>query len=829
MQYSNTTMGYATANLDEAARFLRRLDPAATMFEFRTFDDNKARKDPSLTRAFYGTLAQRAPELERLNKKGAGVFVVINETDGKGRETENITRARSLFTDLDGAPLETVRAAAIKPHMIVESSPGKWHPYWRVADMPLEDFTPTQEALIERFGGDPKVKALAHVMRLPGFFHRKGEPFLVRIIETHDAPPYPAKYFAKKPPRERVRRADDDVEVNPDKAIAALNAATNDDVEEDTWFKTMAAAFIAAGDDKREQERVYKAFVRWSERSGKHNEKRTRQRWRAFVRKPPRDIRPGTLYQHADDTAPSWRAAYRQAEQDAAHASIARGAARANSAEAANAADADDTAAAEPNAAKTEKPKQRVLDPADPIQSARALMAELYTDLDGRRKLHRHRGAFWSWVGSHFREADDEAIRSACWTFLEQSSRWERPKNGPPRLVPFKPNRARVGDAVDALSAVSQLDKYVDPPAWLTSSNMPPPNEFFACANGLLHLPTGDMYPPTPDYFNVSASDVVFDPDAPPPTQWLGFLDQVFEGDKEAKDLLQDWFGYDLSPDTSLQKILLMVGPKRSGKGTIARIKAALLGRASVCGPTMSSLSDTFGLEPLITKPLAIISDARIGARTDKSAIVERLLSISGEDTLSVPRKHKQAWEGTLPTRIAILTNELPSLSDGSGALAGRFVILIMTKSFFGKEDRALTNKLKTELAGILNWSIAGYRRLRQRGYLVQPQSSYQAADNIEVLAAPVKAFVRDCCEVGPGLEQRLDDLWNSWRLWSDDEGRPDAGSKNWFARNLQSAVPGLTAHRPKVGNEQVQVYVGIKLRSPPSGFTEHGLGVRRR
>jgi len=34
---------------------------------------------------------------------------------------------------------------------------------------------------------------------------------------------------------------------------------------------------------------------------------------------------------------------------------------------------------------------------------------------------------------------------------------------------------------------------------------------------------------------------------------------------------LQDWFGYTLSPDTSQQKMLMIVGPTRSGKGTIGR------------------------------------------------------------------------------------------------------------------------------------------------------------------------------------------------------------------------------------------------------------------
>jgi hypothetical protein len=199
----------STANLEidiaGAERFLRLLDSTATQFEFRTFDDNKQRKDPGLTRTFFGALTRHAATLQRLNQKGAGVFVTVNQTDGKGRATENITRVRAAYIDLDGPPLDAVRAAKFKPHIIVSSSPHKWHVYWLVHGMALENFTPVQERLIKVFDSDPKVKALAGVMRLPGFYHCKAEPFLVHIIESLDTPPYPASLFkvAERPPRER--------------------------------------------------------------------------------------------------------------------------------------------------------------------------------------------------------------------------------------------------------------------------------------------------------------------------------------------------------------------------------------------------------------------------------------------------------------------------------------------------------------------------------------------------------------------------------------------------------------------------------------------------
>jgi hypothetical protein len=119
-----------------------------------------------------------------------------------------------------------------------------------------------------------------------------------------------------------------------------------------------------------------------------------------------------------------------------------------------------------------------------------------------------------------------------------------------------------------------------------------------------------------------------------------------------------------------------------------------MLGKDNVAGPTLSSLSERFGIAPLIGKPFAIISDARLSGRSDAAQIAERLLSISGEDAIDIDRKNKDAWHGTLPTRFLILTNELPRLADASGALVSRFIVLCLTESFYGKEDRGLTNKL---------------------------------------------------------------------------------------------------------------------------------------
>ena len=79
-----------------------------------------------------GTFDEFVDLFIRLQEQGAGIFVTINQTDGKGRKTENIVGVRAIFVDLDGSPLEPIFSAPLSPHIIIESSPGRYHAYWIV-------------------------------------------------------------------------------------------------------------------------------------------------------------------------------------------------------------------------------------------------------------------------------------------------------------------------------------------------------------------------------------------------------------------------------------------------------------------------------------------------------------------------------------------------------------------------------------------------------------------------------------------------------------------------------------------------------------------------
>jgi len=429
------------------------------------------------------------------------------------------------------------------------------------------------------------------------------------------------------------------------------------------------------------------------------------------------------------------------------------------------------------------------------------------TEEAGLFRLRFWRGTFHFWQRGAYREQGSPEVRASLIGYVNEFA--------------SRVTTSTVNNFLDQVRAQAILPGRYDPPAWLSerSADDWPPDEVLVCRNGLVHLPSlvsgkrPYLVPPTPRFFSTSALDFDFScSEAPSPENWYRFLGQLWPDDPESVATLQEWFAYCLTPDTRLQKILLLVGPGRSGKGTIGRVLRGLVGEANVCGPTLASLGSQFGLWPFLGKSLAIISDARLGGRADQAAIVERLLSISGEDALTVDRKNLEPVTTKLKTRIMLLSNELPRLQDSSGVFSSRFIILRLRESFLGREDPDLTKKLLPELPAILLWSIEGWQRLQQRRRFTQPESALELVGQLADLTSPVSAFVRDCCRVGPAYRVSVDDLFAGWKEWCEKNGRREPGTIQTFGRNLLAAVPTLRQSRPREEGGRYRAYEGIGL-----------------
>jgi putative DNA primase/helicase len=232
-----------------------------------------------------------------------------------------------------------------------------------------------------------------------------------------------------------------------------------------------------------------------------------------------------------------------------------------------------------------------------------------------------------------------------------------------------------------------------------------------------------------------------------------------------------------------------------------------LLGKDNVTYQTLSSLTGDFGRWPLIDKKLCVATDARLDSGARTGSITEHLLSISGGDSQTINRKNQAFWNGKLAVRFLITTNELPAIRDASGVIASRFILLKLTKSFLGKEDLSLQHTLVPELPGILNLALDGLDRLRKRGHFKLPTSSQESIRELEDLASPVRAFVREWCGTNPSWDVPVKVLYDAYKAWAEETGNK-ASPRHVLGKALRALIPTLRT----TGNGRKRTYVGIDL-----------------
>lgn len=437
----------------------------------------------------------------------------------------------------------------------------------------------------------------------------------------------------------------------------------------------------------------------------------------------------------------------------------------------------------------------------DPAEEAERILQTCTQDDEPRIRFYQ--GMFWYWIKGAYRELPECDLRSRV------TQHYSQYYSNVSASYPY--------NCLEHIKAQTHVLSYEELPIWLNRNEFDPEaSECVSFKNGILHLPsfaTGDyeFIESTPRFFTTCKADFDFVADPPEPTRWLAFLESVFGDDQQSAELLQEWFGYCLTPDTCQQKALFVVGPKRSGKGTIARVLTAMLGKGNVAAPTLGSLAERFGLQPLVGKPLAIIHDARLSGRSDQAPIVERLLSITGEDSQSVDRKFHDPVTCKLPTRFAIMSNELPRLADSSGALVGRLLLLETPNSFYGREDHSLTDDLLAELPGVFQWAVEGWLRLRKRGRFQQPDAALERLQDLADLSSPVGEFIRDRCELTAEGVTQTQQVYTAYQSWCMSKGVRPSGD-TVFGRDLQAAAPGVRRQRIREGDARPYFYVGLRL-----------------
>jgi putative DNA primase/helicase len=453
-------------------------------------------------------------------------------------------------------------------------------------------------------------------------------------------------------------------------------------------------------------------------------------------------------------------------------------------------ADFDDAPA--PVNATERKIARMIPPPSEPMKVAR--------DLAGRHEqpLTYWRGDFYRHIGTRYEVLPRPFVRKWLYQETEAATWLKMDPKGQPQTMKWSPTPVKINAVLDVLGDGILL-REGDEERWE------------AFRNGVVI--GGELKPHDPARFNLNSLAFNYEPDATCP-EFAKFVHDALSGDQDQMDTLQEWFGYVLSGRTDLHKIGVLVGPPRCGKGTINRLLRAMVGPENFAGPTIGRFDNQFALAGLIGKSLASFGDVRWNHNKVPSA-VETMLTISGGDPISVPRKGIPDWEGQLGVRFMMISNDAPSFNDTSGAFAGRMVFIEFRKSYLGQEDPGLQDRLMEELPGIYNWAKVGEQRLRRTGRFTESASVAELRQEVQHGSSPILGWADDWCSL-EDFSTSLDAVFPSYVQWLDDQHSSLSPNKGRFARDLRSALGhrGVRVERVMKNGHRTQMVHGLRVRA---------------
>lgn len=460
-----------------------------------------------------------------------------------------------------------------------------------------------------------------------------------------------------------------------------------------------------------------------------------------------------------------------------------------------------------------------VLDKGRPVDAAKAFKQAK------RRHLVFCGGQWLAYEGTRWVEVEGNGIRADVQHFMDGAVDLN---TGDAFIIAPR----EVDHVVDALRSECFMEAGTHlPPCWIDGEFEAPARFIVAAKNGLLNTVSHRLTPHTPRFFNRNALDFNYVSDAPPPVVLLAFLESIWPehgvspkeaaANRQSKATLQEIMGHLLTGETKYQKIFLLLGASRGGKGVVTRLATKLLGTANVVSLSAAKLGAPFGLKSLIGKQLMVVPDFRLGRGTQNTTLItERLLSISGEDAMSVDRKFMDDWEGKLGTRILLASNLAITFPDQAGALLNRLIVLVFTKSFADNPDLTLEDRLEAELPSILLWALEGLRRLEDRvdahgrplGFIIPPTGE-AVLQGIARQGSTVKAFLDEMCVLDRDERVEKVVLYAAFDEWLQDNDLDEHYDEGMFSKELFAASGySVTPKRLRVSGAQVQHYAGVAL-----------------
>lgn len=350
----------------------------------------------------------------------------------------------------------------------------------------------------------------------------------------------------------------------------------------------------------------------------------------------------------------------------------------------------------------------------------------------------------------------------------------------------------------------------VDAPALWDS----PPKEVVNLRNGLLNTHTRELRPPSPDFLSPVQLPITFDPVAKCPA-WDQFIAGVFPDDSEA--IAWEVPAWLMTPDTSIQKAVLLAGEGANGKSTYLRALVAFVGKRNTAAVSLHRLEqDRFAAARLVGKLANICPDLP----SAHLASTSMFKAITGGDVLHAEYKYLDSFEYIPFAKLVFSANQPPRSDDPTHGFFRRWLVVPFTRTFEEGAKGTLPREVldarlsdPAELSGVLNKALNALAATRNRGGFTESESMKRAWSEFRSATDPLTVWLDNYTVDVPTMMVAKADLIAAFNRHSADAGRPPL-TKSAFGLALKRARPGINEGQRTLGGRVQWVYMGIGLRT---------------
>jgi putative DNA primase/helicase len=260
---------------------------------------------------------------------------------------------------------------------------------------------------------------------------------------------------------------------------------------------------------------------------------------------------------------------------------------------------------------------------------------------------------------------------------------------------------------------------------------------------------------------------------------FVAFLNRVLP-ESSLQHILAEYFGYLFTKHLKLEKCLLAYGTGANGKSVLFDVINALLGPEHVANFTLRQLDEEHN-RALLTNKLANYGseiDARIRADTFKQLV-------SGEP-VQARLKYGNSFMLTNAPKLIFNANELPREVEHTPAYFRRFLLMPFDVTIGEREqDVQLAQKIiARELPGVLNWILAGLRRLLQQGKFSTSEKITEALAEFRKESDSVAMFLDDdVYKVSTSSTAAFKSIYQEYRTYANENGFRAVSSRQFSKR----------------------------------------------